>query len=286
MSKIEQIADRVAAFESGVPDMSDDDWKALEQSHREKSLRWEKEKAELRRQRQQEWDEEDRELRDRERRIRQRRFDPVKELESMREFDIRHGLASEIVKIAKSLLADTVYRTMDDLFKAYNALFAYFRDDLVGVKASDGSYHWYQHQHTKGGYIQIDTTTGYGKAKERRTSISSVWILDGMNRRQAAKKVNEILSRHTKGFFTDDSWVPVNAIWKDLTQEGIDWTLEKTHYDNDPHTRVPISKTWQFKVDFQNERGRPMTMYGVVVASGCASVESPLDKYDLVAYIS
>jgi len=61
-----------SAFEPGFPDMSEDDWKAWEQSHKEKALQWEREKAEFRRQQQREWDEEDREWRERERKLHQR----------------------------------------------------------------------------------------------------------------------------------------------------------------------------------------------------------------------
>jgi hypothetical protein len=204
MSRIEQIVDRVAAFEPGFPEMSDADWKALERSHREESLRREREWQSLFREMREQEDADLQEFRERERKLHQR---------TRREL----GLASEIAKIAKTLLAAT--------------------------------------------------------------------SLDGMNRRQASRKVNEILSRHTKGFFTDESWVPVNAIWKDLTDEGIDWTLENTKYDHD-RDNVPTSKTWKFKVDFQNERGRPTTMYGVVVAAGAGSVQDPLSRYDLVAYVS
>lgn len=192
------------AFEPGFPEMSEADWAALEQSHREKSLREEKNWQQFFRQQREQDDVTENEFRERERRLMQR---------TRREL----GLASEVVKIAKSLLAAT--------------------------------------------------------------------SLDGMNRRKAVNKINEVLHRHTKGFFTDDSWAPVNAIWKALTDEGIDWTLEGTQYDHN-RDQVPTSKTWKFKVDFVNEKARPVTIYGVVVASGAGTVEDPLSRYDLVAYVS
>jgi hypothetical protein len=185
--------------------MMEADWDALEKSHQEKVKQWEREKAELRRQQQREWDEEDREFREREHRLMKR---------TRREL----GLASEVIKIAKTILGTS--------------------------------------------------------------------SLDGMNRRQAARKVSEVLKRHTKGFFRDESWMPVNATWKALTDEGIDWTLEKSFYNSDSQTRVPTSKTWEFWVDFQNEKGRPMKLYGVIVAAGAGSVEDPLSRYDIVAYVS
>lgn len=79
-------------FSPGFPEMTDDDWKALEKSHREKYLRREKEWAEERKQMKQEFDEEDREWKRREKAI----HDRVK-----RELH----LSSELLSIAKDLLS-------------------------------------------------------------------------------------------------------------------------------------------------------------------------------------
>jgi len=116
-------------------------------------------------------------------------------------------------------------------------------------------------------------------------NLLAMTVLDGMTRQKAVKKVNGVLSRYTKGLFKDDAWVPVNAIWKALDDEGIDSTLENTKYDTN-RDGVPTSKTWKFRVDFLNDKGKPTVLFGVVVAAGCSSVESPLDKYDLVGYVS
>ena len=109
--------------------------------------------------------------------------------------------------------------------------------------------------------------------------------LNGMNRVKAARTVNNILSPLTKGFYRDDAWEAVGVIWNALTEAGIDWTMEGTKYDHD-RDGVPTGKTWKFKVDFTNDKGRPMILYGVVVGSGAGRIEDPLERYDLVAYVS
>jgi hypothetical protein len=116
-------------------------------------------------------------------------------------------------------------------------------------------------------------------------NLLSTTSLDGMTRQKAVKKVNGVLSRHTKGLFKDDAWVPVNAIWKALDDEGIDSTLENTKYDTN-RDGVPTSKTWKFRVDFLNDKGKPTVLFGVVVAAGCGQTSDILGKYDLVAYCS
>ena len=61
-----------AGFTKGFPEMTDDEWKALQKSQDEKFQRFEREKAEYRKRVREEWEEEDREWRERERRIRER----------------------------------------------------------------------------------------------------------------------------------------------------------------------------------------------------------------------
>lgn len=109
--------------------------------------------------------------------------------------------------------------------------------------------------------------------------------LDGMNKAKAARLVNNLMSPLTKGFFRDEDWSNVNKIWKALTQEGIDFTITKTEYLQD-RNGIPNAKVWSFQIEFLNERSKPTILYGVVTASGAGSVENPLDRYDLVAYVS
>jgi len=117
--------------------------------------------------------------------------------------------------------------------------------------------------------------------------------LNGMSKREAKKFVNGLLSWGTKGFFTDDNWRPVHDAFKRLRDHGVDYTLTKAEYrtsrDREKmygHGAMPDAKEWKFEIEFENERGRPATLYGIIVASGAGSVEDPLDRYDIVAYVS
>ena len=121
-------------------------------------------------------------------------------------------------------------------------------------------------------------------AKVAKTRIATTF-LDGMRKQQAAKKVNEIMARHTRGFFTDEYWQPINAIFKDLREEGIDWEMISNKYiENDKVT--PTGKMWRITVSFKNEKLLPASLYGTITASGGGSVQSPLDRYDVTAYCS
>lgn len=118
-----------------------------------------------------------------------------------------------------------------------------------------------------------------------RQVIAEETSLDGMTKEVAKGKVNKLLGNYTKGLFRDDHWAPVQSIWTALTAGAIDWTLVNTQYRNNEKGQ-PASKEWKFEVSFINKRGRPDKLYGVVVAAGCGSIGSPMDKYDLVAYCS
>ena len=196
------------------------------------------------------------------------------------------NISRELLRIAKSLIADKVYPTMDSLFVDYGSLFAYFENDTVGVQSTDGMIHWYQYQHDKGGYIQTGSTRTPGNATKQKTSVKTGNPLDGMRKQQAARKVNDILHRHSKGFFTDSDWSGINRIWKDLDDEGIDYTINKSEYQKDSFSGMPTSKRWTFEVNFTNERNKPTKLYGNVVASGAGTVEDPLTRYDIICYVA
>jgi len=116
-------------------------------------------------------------------------------------------------------------------------------------------------------------------------NLKATTFLDGLRKPQAAKKVNEIMARHTRGFFKDQSWEPINAVWKAFQEEGIDYTLDKASYAQNADG-TPVSKTWRFTVAFKNQALLPNTLYGTITASGAGSISDPLSRYDVIAYCS
>jgi len=109
--------------------------------------------------------------------------------------------------------------------------------------------------------------------------------LDGMPNVVARKTVNDLISRHTKGIFSDQSWEAVNKVWKILNAAAIDWHSVGSEYQKNDRG-VPIRKEWKFEVEFLNNNGKQTTLYGTLIASGAGSVDSPLEKYDIIAYVS
>lgn len=110
-------------------------------------------------------------------------------------------------------------------------------------------------------------------------------VLDGLDRRQAVNVINKtIQTADLKGFFSDQFWAPVQRIWKALDKRGIQHTLEKTWYDKDDSGN-PSTKTWLFKVEWKDAKGKPQVAHGRVVASGGGSVSDPLSRYDVTAYV-
>lgn len=108
--------------------------------------------------------------------------------------------------------------------------------------------------------------------------------LDGMTNIKARKTVYTLLSQYTKGFFHDECWGPVNAMWKALRDAGIDWSTVSADYDTD-NNGTPIAKRWKFTVNFVNDKGRITILHGTVVASGAGSVANPMERYDLVVMV-
>ena len=50
--------------------------------------------------------------------------------------------------------------------------------------------------------------------------------LDGMKKVKAARIVNDLMGRYTKGFFSDEDWSPINKIWAELRRNNIPYELK------------------------------------------------------------
>lgn len=109
--------------------------------------------------------------------------------------------------------------------------------------------------------------------------------LNGLTKNQATKFVNELIYSHTKGFFTDQSWRPVNSIRDAMNKAQLDWNMTDNNYTHNENG-IPEGKNWEFEVRFWNRRGVKTILYGHIRAAGAGSVEDPLEKYDLVAYVN
>lgn len=129
--------------------------------------------------------------------------------------------------------------------------------------------------------------------------------IDGMSKRQAATFINKIFRPHMRGIYRDAYWKPVHAMFKAMRDNDIDYYIESAEYSVSPSFRKSFpaigtparemmglrdipndNKTWKFIVKFENNNGKDNKLYGTIVASGAGSIEDPLEKYDVVGYVS
>ena len=54
----------------------------------------------------------------------------------------------------------------------------------------------------------------------------------------------------------------------------------------DTSNGLPKYKEWQISIPFTNNKGRSAQLVGQITAHGAGSVEQPLDRYDITAYVS
>ena len=113
-------------------------------------------------------------------------------------------------------------------------------------------------------------------------------VLNGLTRRKALSLVNAVMDKApTAGFFRDEYWQGIKAVWRALDAANIPYGITKSDYEyesGEAHGQRPIRKVWTFEVPFANEKGKQDIIYGRVVAGGAGSVEDPLARYDVVAY--
>lgn len=102
-----------------------------------------------------------------------------------------------------------------------------------------------------------------------------------MTRVQARKAINEALRITTAGLHSDDCWEPVYNAWKAIRALGFEIEHTGSRYDQD-FKGNPISKIWTYQIPF----GTKKPFYGVLTCHGAGSVDEPLSKYDISAYVS
>ncbi len=112
-------------------------------------------------------------------------------------------------------------------------------------------------------------------------------VLNGVPRRKAITLVNAVLQRApTGGFFKDDYWKGIKAIWEALEKADIQFSISKSDYEYDQGFKMPIRKVWVFEIPFVNDKGKQDIIWGRAVAGGAGPVNDPLARYDVVTYAS
>ncbi len=129
---------------------------------------------------------------------------------------------------------------------------------------------------------------GIDKGTLKEDDIPQQSLIDGQSNNVAASRVNKILAMSSKGLFSDNSWEAINNIFKKLKEAGLDVELLSTKYGGheDTSNGMPKYKEWKISIPFTNKNGKPVRLVGQITAHGAGSVEQPLDKYDITAYVS
>lgn len=117
--------------------------------------------------------------------------------------------------------------------------------------------------------------------------------IDGKSKTNASNWVHGKIRKYTTGFFADEYWNPIQKVFKEFDNLGLNWHSTGARYEEERVTlgdkssvSVPIRKRWTFEIKFLNNRDKDDTLYGNIVASGSGPVESPLDRYDVTITVS
>ena len=95
--------------------------------------------------------------------------------------------------------------------------------------------------------------------------------------------INSYICGTANGIFNDEFWAGQDIVAAALDacceENGFEWHIECSKYDHNENG-TPCRKTWMFSVTDGQRKS-----YGVIVAAGCGTVNNPLSRYDIVAYI-
>ena len=126
----------------------------------------------------------------------------------------------------------------------------------------------------------------YGNFNEETIGTSNP--LEGKSNVAATSFVNKVLAELSRGLFSDIYWEQIHKIFNKLKELGLDVELISAKYggQGDTSNGMPKYKEWQISIPFTNNKGRPTKLVGQITAHGAGSVEQPLDKYDITAYVN
>ncbi len=129
---------------------------------------------------------------------------------------------------------------------------------------------------------------GINKGTLKEDDVSKPNPLDGKSNVSAASAVNKVLAQLSKGIFSDQSWEAINKIFQKLKEMGLETTVISAKYggQNDTSNGMPKYKEWQISIPFTNNKGKPTQLVGQITAHGAGSIEQPLDRYDITAYVN
>jgi len=104
--------------------------------------------------------------------------------------------------------------------------------------------------------------------------------LNGKSKQSARNFIYRVVGDLTKGFFKDESWEHIRAIWSALDLKGIENNISDAQYFKDEHGQ-PSGKMWKFEVPFVNNKGKQDMLYGTLTAHFAGSVKDPSERYDI-----
>ena len=104
--------------------------------------------------------------------------------------------------------------------------------------------------------------------------------INGKSKQSARSFIYRIVGDMTKGFFRDEDWSNVNAIWKRLDEYNIENNLVGTEYFKDERGEL-AGKMFKFEVPFVNNKGREDVLHGTLTAHFAGTVLDPTSVYDI-----
>ena len=105
---------------------------------------------------------------------------------------------------------------------------------------------------------------------------------NSMARAKAEKFLHDLLSKHTKGVFSDEHWKPWHDILDDLNKYNITYTVGDAKYyklrDSDPET-LADGKKWELTI-YAGDKGGWKVF--VIASFGPSPIDKPGSKYDMI----
>jgi hypothetical protein len=106
--------------------------------------------------------------------------------------------------------------------------------------------------------------------------------LHDLSKARAETLLRKLVMQDTQGFFRDNNWAPVHAIFKRLDEAGFEVrNLQTEYYGRRSNHPLGDGKSWSFQVPWTKGG-----WYVRIVASWAGSATDPSERYDILTQVS
>lgn len=133
----------------------------------------------------------------------------------------------------------------------------------------------------------VSTDLGGFDRPIKEESVDQKSPIDGKSKPSVVNWLRKSIDPIVSGFFTDNSWAPIQNVREFMGKNNIDFSIISSEYKKyQDGSHLNDAKQWKFEIKFVNNKQKLSVINGIITAHGAGSVSDPLSRYDVTVVMS